>query len=218
MVVFVPSYAVLAGYKARWSATGALDKLAERKALFDEPGSSAEVDALLATYAAAARTPRTATSLRRGALLFAVVGGKLSEGINFADDLARAVVMLGLPFPPAGSAELQERMRFARESQPSEPGSGSDAGRDLYMAMCMRAVNQSIGRAIRHANDWACLVLVDSRYARRDIQSRLPGWITTSGVSKATANTTRPVPCGLRAPRSFPENLRDIASFFVAHK
>lgn len=42
----------------------------------------------------------------------AVVGGKLAEGINFGDGLGRAVVMLGLPFPDATSAELQERMRF----------------------------------------------------------------------------------------------------------
>ena len=36
----------------------------------------------------------------RGAALFAVCRGKASEGIDFADDMCRAVVVVGLPFPP----------------------------------------------------------------------------------------------------------------------
>ena len=41
----------------------------------------------------------------------------------------------------------------------------------------MKAVNQSIGRSIRHARDYACIVLVDQRYERRGIRGKLPEWI-----------------------------------------
>lgn len=41
----------------------------------------------------------------------------------------------------------------------------------------MRAVNQSIGRAIRHAGDYATILLVDTRYSRPRIRGKLPKWI-----------------------------------------
>lgn len=41
----------------------------------------------------------------------------------------------------------------------------------------MRAVNQSIGRAIRHANDYATILLVDRRYGGPKIRGKLPKWI-----------------------------------------
>lgn len=105
-------------------------------------------------------------------MLFAVVGAKLSEGINFADNLARSVVMVGLPFPNRTSRELSERMEYVRTLP--QPRSGRDAGNELYLNLCMRAVNQSIGRAIRHRNDYAVFLLLDHRYTRKDILSRLP--------------------------------------------
>ena len=41
----------------------------------------------------------------------------------------------------------------------------------------MKAVNQSIGRAIRHKADYASIILVDHRYAQRNIINQLPDWI-----------------------------------------
>ena len=41
----------------------------------------------------------------------------------------------------------------------------------------MKAVNQSVGRAIRHAGDYAAIVLLDGRYAGPRVLGKLPGWI-----------------------------------------
>lgn len=185
IVVFLPSYSFLDEAVGRWQATRLWQRLVGRKNIFTEPRASAEVESVLQAYSAGigGRTARglgsaaaggSSGSLLTGSLLLAVVGAKLSEGINFSDRLARAVVMVGMPFPSSHSAELRERMRHVRSlSKQSTP----DAGQELYVNLCMKAVNQSIGRAIRHQNDFAALILLDRRYGRGDILQRLPGWI-----------------------------------------
>ena len=60
--------------------------------------------------------------------------------------------------------------------QPLSPD-GRQAGQVHYENLCMKAVNQSIGRSIRHAKDYATIVLVDQRYARTSVREKLPEWI-----------------------------------------
>lgn len=48
-----------------------------------------------------------------GAVLFSVIGGKLSEGINFSDNLARCVVVVGMPYPDKRDVVFKEKMKYA---------------------------------------------------------------------------------------------------------
>ncbi|KAI0657701.1 DNA repair helicase [Cubamyces menziesii] len=191
MVVFVPSYAFLHMVTKQWQTSGLWEKLNAKKKVFSEPQQSSEVEAVLRDYSSAIQAT---VRKKGGALLFAVVGAKLSEGLNFADDLARAVIIVGLPFANLGSPELRERMNYVvrleqRRLSSNQTGNTSsrnakDAGTELYENMCMNAVNQSIGRAIRHRGDWAALILVDGRYASGRIRKKLPKWIE-SGTTVA---------------------------------
>ncbi|KAF8133448.1 DNA repair helicase [Boletus edulis] len=182
MVVFFPSYASLNLAQKAWNKTQHMVKFGVKKTVFLEPQDSSGVESTLREYADAVKTLSTDVSNKKtGAILFAVIGGKLSEGLNFSDELARAVIVIGLPFANKNSPELQERMRYANEVEKRlgnkrHPGT-KDAAAELYENMCMSAVNQSIGRAIRHRMDWASLVLVDRRYCSENVQNKLPAWI-----------------------------------------
>ncbi|TFK48655.1 DNA repair helicase [Heliocybe sulcata] len=182
MVVFFPSYSFLDQVKAVWTESKLLDKIAAKKKIFYEPRDNAEVDTVLQQYTKCIYEGETMAQVngrKPGAFMFAVVGAKLSEGLNFSDDLARAVMVIGLPFANLNSPDLKERLKYVKALQNktgNTPG-GKDAGTELYENMCMNAVNQSIGRAIRHRGDWASLILVDSRYASPRIRQKLPKWI-----------------------------------------
>ena len=51
----------------------------------------------------------------RGAMLFSVARGKVSEGIDFAHHLGRAVVMLGIPFVYTEGRILRARLEYLRD-------------------------------------------------------------------------------------------------------
>ena len=144
--------------------------------------------------------PRPLPLLFAGAFLTSIVGGKMSEGLNFSDDLARCVIMVGMPYPNPKDPELMERMAYYDQCRAtaaaasslslssssaaaavaaidSTPTGGGGGGQAYYSNLCMRAVNQSVGRAIRHRNDYATILFADHRYAREPVRRQLPQWL-----------------------------------------
>uniref|UniRef100_A0A182R4W6 DNA 5'-3' helicase n=1 Tax=Anopheles funestus TaxID=62324 RepID=A0A182R4W6_ANOFN len=173
VVIFFSSYDFLDLFYRKLEASGNRARLEERKKVFREPKISGQVDRILLDYGRAARSAT-------GAILFSVVGGKLSEGLNFADELGRCVVVVGLPYPNRTSPELIERMRYLDRSLPTSGAVGSGtAGNEYYENLCMKAVNQCIGRAVRHIRDYAAVILLDTRYCTGErIRRKLPVWIS----------------------------------------
>ena len=236
MVIFFPSYAYLNAVVHQWQKTQSTitnarnatiwDHLCSTKEVFLEPGAVSQ-QTLKASHTSSNSPSQTtnthakqsaetvlsayATHIKnnspRGAILFAVISGSLSEGINFSDALGRLIAVVGLPFPNPSSSTWQAKMEFVKQralrdaSVAASTSSSIDlqrasakttqasvesskmaqaAAQQHTLATTMRAVNQSIGRAIRHKDDWAAILLLDKRYGRKDVLEQLPPWIARS--------------------------------------
>ena len=68
---------------------------------------------------------------------------------------------------------MQQKMTFYDQRGPA-----SFKGRDYYENLCMRTLNQAVGRALRHANDYAAILLVDARFnTSAQVRGKLPSWL-----------------------------------------
>lgn len=199
VVVFFPSYRYLDDVVARWKggkAAGNLtvwEQITKQKPVFQESKDVPGVENVLQDYSASIYQDK-------GGLLLSVVGGKMSEGINFSDRLGRAVVVVGLPFPNIQSAQWKAKLSYVEKSTVSRGGTqdeGKAAARDFYENACMRAVNQSIGRAIRHQKDYASIILMDRRYRTPRIENKLPGWIKQGIVASERGQNWKDVTSSL---------------------
>lgn len=185
MVVFFPSYEYLSvvansfASRSYWRADGCL--LAGRPLFVEtEPKQGAaqgpkDPPKTLQNFAHAVRE-------EGAAILLAVSGGSLSEGIDFKDDLCRLVAVVGLPYPNASDLAMVEKMRFLDAKRKSRSDGGL-SGRDFYSAKCMKAVNQCIGRSIRHARDWSAILLLDHRYAQPGIHQQISRWLREAATA-----------------------------------
>lgn len=170
IVVFFASYDYLHAVHDHLRREGLLNQIQRYKDIFIEPKQAGQTtDRILHEYSVAIRR-----GVKKGAMLFSVVGGKLSEGLNFSDDLGRCVIVVGMPYPNKTSPELVQKMKYLEENL--KRGSGSE----YYENLCMKAVNQCIGRAVRHIDDYATILLLDERYGQDRIQEKLPEWIRIS--------------------------------------
>jgi regulator of telomere elongation helicase 1 len=128
-----------------------------------------------------------------GAALLAVCRGKLSEGLDFTDDLARCVSIVGIPFPNSSDFKVNLKKQWLEERR---RGSGSK----WYTESALRAVNQAIGRAIRHKDDYAAVVLMDERFL--GFRNMISKWIRPS----------------IHEAKTWDDLMMDLKCFFIRQK
>ncbi|XP_055513678.1 Fanconi anemia group J protein isoform X2 [Leucoraja erinacea] len=145
--------------QSRWMLTGLWGKLEEVKAVIVEPkgGDKSDFDALLQSYYNIIKDRGN----KGGALLVAVCRGKVSEGLDFTDDNARAVVTIGIPFPNVKDLQVELKRKYNDQHSRTR---GLLPGSQWYEIQAFRALNQALGRCIRHKTDWGALILVDDRF------------------------------------------------------
>lgn len=161
MVVFFPSYLYMESIISSWQTMGILDQVWKYKLILVETPDSQETSLALETY-------RTACSNGRGAIMFSVARGKVSEGIDFDNHYGRTVLMIGVPFQYTESRILKARLQFLHETYHIEE-------RDFLSFDAMRHAAQCLGRVLRGKDDYGIMVLADRRFARK--RNQLPKWI-----------------------------------------
>uniref|UniRef100_A0A671NKK8 Regulator of telomere elongation helicase 1 n=1 Tax=Sinocyclocheilus anshuiensis TaxID=1608454 RepID=A0A671NKK8_9TELE len=113
-----------------------------------------------------------------GGSFFAVCRGKASEGLDFADRYGRGVAITGLPFPPRMDPRVVLKMQYLDEMCKNKiSGVKYLSGQEWYRQQASRAVNQAIGRVIRHREDYGAIFLCDHRFKGTEARNQLPSWV-----------------------------------------
>lgn len=166
MVVFFPSYRMMENLVTEWDVLGLLSAIVAIKLVFLETQDPIETCIALKNY-------RDACDSGRGAILFCVARGKVSEGIDFEHHYGRSVILMGIPFQYTESRVLQTRLEFLSEKYSIKEG-------DFLTFDAMRQAAQCLGRVLRGKSDYGLMILADKRFARSDKIAKLPSWISSN--------------------------------------
>lgn len=155
LLVFFPSYTLMNKTKEMWESSGMWKSINDVKPIFSEPRRKDEFDTCMNDY-------YTAVNISRGAIFMAVLRGKVSEGLDFKDQNGRAVIVIGLPFPPYLDPRVVLKKEYLQINRTQK--NQLQSGQDWYNMEATRAVNQAIGRVIRHKDDYGAIFLCDQRF------------------------------------------------------
>lgn len=195
MLVFMPSYGVMAQMKSHWEDSGLLDRLSIVKKVFFEPQGTKkdEFKKMINEYYGCIdeceRMESQSEHQITGAIMFAAHRGKVSEGINFSDNMARAVLLVGIPYPSFGDINIVLKREW-NDQHRLRDGTPSIDGTAWYELQAFRALNQAIGRCLRHKYDYGAIILIDSRFTWQKNSNQLSKWIRSRIQRDRSYNST----------------------------
>ncbi|KAF3320976.1 regulator of telomere elongation helicase 1 [Carex littledalei] len=182
LLVFFPSYYMMNQCIECWKsmshacstqASTIWERICKHKHPVIEPKQSALFSHAIEDFETKLRDQSTS-----GAIFLAVCRGKVSEGLDFADQAGRAVVITGMPF----SMLTDPKVRLKREyldQQAFKPKTNLKGltGEEWYVQQAARAVNQAVGRVIRHRNDYGAIIFCDERFVQQGRQEQMSYWL-----------------------------------------
>ncbi|XP_065826996.1 regulator of telomere elongation helicase 1-like [Oscarella lobularis] len=174
LLVFFPCYPFLSQCVDAWQRNGLWKELSSKKPVFLDHKEKMGFHKAMNGFNEKIQDPNC-----REAIFLAVFRGKAAEGLDFADRYGRAVAITGLPFLPKTDPKVTLKMLYLNECvrEALIPPKEALTGNAWYCQQALRAVNQAIGRVIRHRSDFGAILFCDSRFSARDVQSQLPKWI-----------------------------------------
>ncbi len=157
VAVFAPSYSMLGRIHEEFEKSGWCPKTIIKE---EQRMSKARVEGLISRL--------YEQRDMRGVALFGVLSGKLSEGVDYSDNVLNALVCVGLPLPPP-SARQDALLEYYTKK--------FDRSRAWKYASLQPAVNsilQALGRPIRKKEDRAIVVLLEKRLLERRVSNCMP--------------------------------------------
>ncbi|GFE53474.1 DNA repair protein [Babesia ovis] len=193
VLVFFGSYPVMEDTIKTWKRTGIFSSLEKEKRVFIESRAAAGD-----MYDRHSITDDTQTQLKEynnlvskgvGSMFIGVCRGKIAEGIDFSDDACRGVFLCGVPYPNPYEESIALKMDYLRKK--GGKGTNDDLVHQWYTAQAIRAVNQAIGRVIRHINDYGVILLADRRFCASNVSNSISSWVTRNMETRESMSSCR---------------------------
>ncbi|QDZ22420.1 DNA repair helicase [Chloropicon primus] len=184
LLVFFPSFVVMNKCVEAWqsplSSGGAAGSIWDHITRYKQPIIEPRESKLFA-HAAEDFKAKLDDPSYSGAIFFGVCRGKASEGLDFSDKAGRGVIVTGIPF--AMKTDPQVRIKKdvldedCRKNSRSTEGRTKLTGDQWYRQQASRAVNQALGRVIRHRHDYGAIILLDERFGNASAMADLSKWL-----------------------------------------
>jgi DNA excision repair protein ERCC-2 len=157
LAVYFPSYDLLNNFAERCA------NRIRSKRIYIESRNAQESASMLREFM---NLPGTGTS----GIIFAVCGGKWSEGLDYRGEMLSGALVIGLPLAPFNRVRRMVidyfRMKFGEEGE--------------FISYTLPAINralQALGRVLRTPEDRGMLVLGERRFLEERVHAALPPWM-----------------------------------------
>ncbi len=157
LAVYFPSYQVLETF------AGLLQTSLRSRNLFVEPRDAREA-------ASALRTFLSLPEEGKSGILFAVCGGKWSEGLDYRGEMLRGAMVVGLPLAPYNQVRRMVIDYYRRRF-------GDDGEFLCYTLPAINRAQQALGRVLRCPEDRGVLVFGERRFLEGRVSQGLPAWM-----------------------------------------
>ncbi len=157
IAVYFPSYQLQSRF-----AEACVSRI-RTKQVFIEPRESDEANEALKEFI-------SLPVKHKSGILFAVCGGKWSEGLDYRGDQLTAALVIGLPLAPFTPVRRMVNSYYRRKF-------GAEGEFIAYTLPAINKSMQALGRVLRTENDRGVLILGDQRFLEGEIFGGLSPWM-----------------------------------------
>ncbi|EAN32138.1 DNA repair helicase (rad3) family protein [Theileria parva strain Muguga] len=179
VLVFFGSYSVMNYTASVWKKIGIYSKIEMFKRIYLEARpveNPDDKDAIPVTTMEIFEKYKQNIDQGNGSVFFAICRGRLAEGIDFSDDYCRGIFVCGIPYPSRFDDNTALKMDYL-DKLSNKTYEKSNLANEWYTSQAIRAINQAVGRSIRHDRDYGAILLADYRFKHIPVKPNLSKWV-----------------------------------------